>query len=176
MNGMRRFSHDHKFSLAIGKSNTWPSSIMTDGRAALISKDRPVVNFQAPCLQKEDATEDSTMEKECDFSSNSIPAVQLPEISDEPPAFPSLNSAQRQANDTRSKHTFFSLSDSSNSVSSSLAPPPSAASKLRSPQLRESGRLDKPVARKKVALAPGCSPLDWARLKSIKDLRVCVYS
>ena len=26
--------------------------------------------------------------------------------------------------------------------------------------------------RKKVALAPGCSPLDWARLKSTTDLRV----
>lgn len=33
-------------------------------------------------------------------------------------------------------------------------------------------KLNKP-GRNKVALEPGCSPLDWARIKSTTDLRVC---
>jgi len=76
-----------------------------------------------------------------------------------PPAFPALDSAQRQP-ERRTQ---------------AMAPPrqiPSGISSLRTPpQQAPTRHLDVPVARKKVVLEPGCSPLDWARLKQSTDLR-----
>jgi len=71
---------------------------------------------------------------------------------DNPPAFPALNSIQRSQ------------------AASALMPPPSALpGGLKPPPTTTS--KPKPRSRK-VALAPGHSPLDWARLKSSgQDLR-----
>lgn len=118
---------------------------------------------------------------------------------DAPPAFPSLNSAQRQSSSTSkaagpSKVSTFlqsvaPLSTSSNTLMappSGLAPPRSGG--LAAPP--STSALTAPVGvggasgvqgaggkrRKKVALAPGCSPLDWARLKNSTDLRGGVTS
>ncbi|WFD17807.1 cytochrome-b5 reductase [Malassezia caprae] len=78
---------------------------------------------------------------------------------DTPPLFPAPDSAQRQP-ERRTQ---------------AMAPPrqiPSGISSLRAPPQQAPLRhLDVPVARKKVVLEPGCSPLDWARLKQSTDLR-----
>ncbi|KAL4399763.1 cytochrome-b5 reductase [Malassezia pachydermatis] len=80
---------------------------------------------------------------------------------DTPPAFPALNSAQRHA---------------SPQGASTLRPPatsrlaPTGMSSLRMP-MAAGASLNPPAGRKKVVLEPGCSPLDWARLKSTTDLR-----
>lgn len=78
---------------------------------------------------------------------------------DKPPAFPALDSPQRHPAE----------------ASQAMPPPRLAPSGLQSlraplsaPHLRH---LDVPVARKKVVLEPGCSPLDWARLKQMTNLR-----
>ncbi|KAF9267996.1 cytochrome b5 [Marasmius fiardii PR-910] len=104
---------------------------------------------------------------------------------DEPPAFPSLNSAQR----VKSTPT----TTSSQRTDTELMPPPSLPSTLspvRTPGMSPSTSSSLAVyssslsvqtttkppvklnGRKKVALAPGHSPLDWAALKSSgADLR-----
>jgi hypothetical protein len=95
---------------------------------------------------------------------------------DMPPAFPSLNSAQR----VQSSRIPRILTDSQ------LMPPPPIPSLARQPGIpntRDNSlavpptttkRPPKPSKKgKKVALAPGHSPLDWAALKSSgADLRV----
>ncbi|KAF8917309.1 cytochrome b5-like heme/steroid binding domain-containing protein [Mucidula mucida] len=80
------------------------------------------------------------------------------ENNDEPPAFPALHSAQR-ANPGIPKI----LSDTQ-----LMPPPPAPAWRCGSPAWRA-----RPVKKRdKVALAPGHSPLDWAKLKSSgEDLR-----
>lgn len=89
------------------------------------------------------------------------PTKTLPIIVDDdtPPAFPALDSAQRHPEGR----------------TQAMAPPlhrPSGISRLRAPpQQAPTSLLDAPVARKKVVLEPGCSPLDWARLKQSTDLR-----
>ncbi|KAG6886701.1 hypothetical protein C0992_002755 [Termitomyces sp. T32_za158] len=97
---------------------------------------------------------------------------------DTPPAFPSLNSAQRVQSSTPRILT-----------DSQLMPPPplpqlaqrTPGSHLVAPSTNPSSTLTvlettqrpaKPSRNRKVALAPGHSPLDWANLKtSGKDLR-----
>ena len=86
----------------------------------------------------------------------SIAATDDDDVDNQVPMFPSLNSAQR--------HVQFHT-PKGRSAQSGL-------SGLRVPAAPGPSRLDAPVARKKVALEPGCSPLDWARLKSTTDLRV----
>lgn len=109
---------------------------------------------------------------------------------DEPPAFPSLNSAQRA--DSSGPNTAVPavpriLSDSDRmppppmpSLSARTPGVPSASSSLGVPATR--GTLAPPLSTtkapakksRKVALAPGHGPLDWANLKkSGRDLRVC---
>ncbi|KAG8967783.1 hypothetical protein FRC03_009332 [Tulasnella sp. 419] len=107
---------------------------------------------------------------------------------DEPPAFPALNSIQRSSgnsNDVVPSVTLDSLamppppvpvnrrSNGLSSLSSvvqassisSLTPPPVTTKRMPNTNT-------KAKARAKVALAPGHSPLDWARLKSSgEDLR-----
>lgn len=118
------------------------------------------------------------------------------EDDDAPPAFPSLHSAQRQAPSAKvekpaSKTTELlqSIAPPQNASSGLMAPPPTGG--LAPP--RNGGLFAPPSTsaltapagvggasginagtdkkRKKVALAPGCSPLDWARLKNTTDLR-----
>lgn len=92
------------------------------------------------------------------------------------PAFPSLDSAQRAQTSTIPKI----LSDAA-----LMPPPPLPQLAVRTPGVaRASGSLAVPptttkppvrssAKREKVALAPGHSPLDWAKLKSSgEDLRV----
>lgn len=97
---------------------------------------------------------------------------------DTPPAFPSLNSAQRVQSSTPRILT-----------DSQLMPPPplphlaqrTPGTHIMAPSVNSSSltvlettqRPAKPSRNRKVALAPGHSPLDWANLKtSGKDLRV----
>ncbi|PWY98060.1 cytochrome b5 [Testicularia cyperi] len=113
---------------------------------------------------------------------------------DEPPAFPALNSAQRQGASSREASN---KSSKAATILRSVAPPQIAAPGLMPPPSglappRAAGLLAPPstsaltapvgvggasgmqgaeTKRKKVALAPGCSPLDWARLKNSTDLR-----
>lgn len=112
---------------------------------------------------------------------------------DSPPAFPSLSSAQRvqQAPITITPRV---LTDSSlmpppplpalatrrpgvpsnpTSTSSSLFVPPSASGSLAVPPSTTKRPAKPSKKRDKVALSPGHSPLDWAKLKSSgEDLRV----
>lgn len=103
-------------------------------------------------------------------------ATETEQDEDAPPAFPSLNSAQR----VQSSRIPRILTDSQlmppppipslpqqrgmpNTRGSSLAVPPTTTKPLPKPSKKG----------KKVALAPGHSPLDWAALKSSgADLRV----
>lgn len=84
--------------------------------------------------------------------------------SDEPPAFPAFNSAQR--------------SSSKSFLDTQLMPPsgsavPGSGSSLMPPPTTTKAPVKPSKKRDKVALAPGHSPLDWARLKSSgEDLRV----
>jgi hypothetical protein len=92
---------------------------------------------------------------------------------DRPPAFPSLSSAQRVKAPTNSSRVPGALTDAelmpppplptrTPGVGSTLAVPPTTTKPPNKNRKRE-----------KVALAPGHSPLDWARLKaSGQDLRV----
>jgi hypothetical protein len=91
---------------------------------------------------------------------------------DSPPAFPSLSSAQRMQPSTPT-----ALTDAQR------MPPPLLPVAQRN--LGTSSTLAVPLTttkrpskkREKVALAPGHSPLDWAKLKgSGQDLRVCLLS
>ncbi|KAI0071246.1 cytochrome b5 [Panus rudis PR-1116 ss-1] len=101
---------------------------------------------------------------------------------DSPPAFPSLNSAQRAGNSTSSSVPSI-LTDSDR-----MPPPPLPALATRRPGISASSSLGVPSTAssltattttkapakksKKVALAPGHGPLDWANLKkSGQDLR-----
>ena len=98
------------------------------------------------------------------------------EQDDIPPAFPSLNSAQR----VQSSRTPRVLTDSQ-----LMPPPPIPSLAVRQtgvPNTRDNSLAVPPTTTKpppkpkkggKVALAPGHSPLDWAALKSAgTDLRV----
>lgn len=101
----------------------------------------------------------------------SVPSFSLNE-DDTPPAFPAMNSAQRQAKPSL---------DVPASSGPSLQPPrgsntSTAMGGLRAPLMTPPQKLNPPKPRKKVALAPGCSPLDWARLKSTTDLRVGILA
>lgn len=99
---------------------------------------------------------------------------------DNPPAFPSLNSAQRVASKSQATNAVPRiLSDSR-----LMPPPPVPSMAARRPGVpTSSGSLAVPLTtvkppskssgRNKVALAPGHGPLDWANLKkSGEDLRV----
>ena len=104
------------------------------------------------------------------------PRVDLPD--DTPPAFPAPHSAQRQAApraDLTPLHT--APSREQKLAAPKLGPPVNSlrrpAGGLQPPTVTSSARLNNP-GRKKVALEPGCSPLDWARIKNSTDLRVCV--
>ncbi|SJX64686.1 uncharacterized protein SRS1_15502 [Sporisorium reilianum f. sp. reilianum] len=117
---------------------------------------------------------------------------------DEPPAFPSLNSAQRQSSSTNKAASTTSNPTKAAALLQSVAPRPPSSNNLMAPPSSlappRSGGLAAPPStsaltapagvggasgaklaggksRKKVALAPGCSPLDWARLKNSTDLR-----
>ncbi|KAJ3567475.1 hypothetical protein NP233_g6347 [Leucocoprinus birnbaumii] len=96
---------------------------------------------------------------------------------DSPPAFPSLNSAQRvqQKPSAASNPLPKVLTDTQ-----LMPPPPIPSNRLLNPIRAGSGSLAVPPTtakrpskkREKVALAPGHSPMDWANLKaSGKDLR-----
>ncbi|KIK55134.1 hypothetical protein GYMLUDRAFT_176040 [Collybiopsis luxurians FD-317 M1] len=101
------------------------------------------------------------------------------ETDDSPPAFPSLNSAQRMQTDTSSIPKIL--------MDNQRMPPPPAPNLLNRtlgvPTTSRAGGLAVPPTttkppvkpskkREKVALAPGHSPLDWAALKSSgTDLR-----
>ncbi|EST08855.1 Cytochrome b5-like heme/steroid binding domain protein [Kalmanozyma brasiliensis GHG001] len=122
---------------------------------------------------------------------------------DEPPAFPSINSAQRQGSSSSKATQPVSAPSKAASFLQSVAPRPSSSNTLMAPPSSlappRSGGLAAPPStsaltapagiggasgakalggksRKKVALAPGCSPLDWARLKNSTDLRGGVTS
>ncbi|KAJ9095674.1 hypothetical protein QFC21_005546 [Naganishia friedmannii] len=114
---------------------------------------------------------------------------------DAPPAFPMLDSAQRSkvphqqptiATPTPLPQMEFDIvppSPTSSSSSRTLSPPPRRQLDLSStatPALTAATSLQTPPTttkkpnpaikkRQKVALAPGCSPLDWARVKSSGD-------
>lgn len=98
---------------------------------------------------------------------------------DRPPAFPAINSAQRAASPSVPKV----LTDSQ-----LMPPPPLPSLAVRRPGVSNAPSdslavltTTKPPPKpskksKKVALAPGHSPLDWAALKSSgKDLRVRIF-
>jgi hypothetical protein len=104
------------------------------------------------------------------------------EDDDTPPAFPSLQSAQRVQSSTPSFLTDSQrmppppllhlaqrtpgVGSRSTASATSLAVPPTTTKRPPKPS-KKSG---------KVALAPGHSPLDWASLKaSGQDLRVCTF-
>jgi hypothetical protein len=100
------------------------------------------------------------------------------EDDDTPPAFPSLNSAQRvqQRPIAASKPQSKVLTDAQ-----LMPPPPIPSSRIPGAGNGVSGSLAVPLTttkrpskkREKVALAPGHSPMDWANLKnSGTDLRV----
>ena len=128
------------------------------------------------------------------------PSVAI-EDDDAPPAFPSLNSAQRQSSSSNHGNQETSASSKAASFLQSVAPRPPSSNTLMAPPTGlpppRSGGLAAPPStsaltapvgvggasgvkggksRKKVALAPGCSPLDWARLKNSTDLRGGVTS
>jgi hypothetical protein len=119
-------------------------------------------------------------------SSEPTPSVPIPEIretspppdddegseteredNDRPPAFPALFSAQRASSSVPRI-----LTDSDR-----MPPPPIPGLATRKPAVPASASLaplsttKRPPKSRKVALAPGHSPLDWAHLKT-QDLRV----
>lgn len=143
--------------------------------------------------------DDDESERDDDVQTATAPAHG--EEDDAPPAFPSLNSAQRQAPSSRAEKPISRATD----LLQSIAPPKDASNGLMAPPSTgglappRSGGLFVPPStsaltapagvggasgmsastekkRKKVALAPGCSPLDWARLKNSTDLRGGVTS
>ncbi|KAJ9114703.1 hypothetical protein QFC22_005579 [Naganishia vaughanmartiniae] len=109
---------------------------------------------------------------------------------DAPPAFPMLDSAQRSqvpqqqptiAASTPVPEMEFDVEPPSPSSSSSTLSPPrktrqlnlpsttSAPTSLQTPPTTTTKPNPLIKKRQKVALAPGCSPLDWARVKSSGD-------
>ncbi|KAI3626607.1 hypothetical protein CBS9595_001968 [Malassezia furfur] len=106
------------------------------------------------------------------------PRVDPPD--DTPPVFPSFHSAQRQAGPPASLKPLRTAPSLDQKLAAPKLVPP--ANPLRAP----AGGLQPPIAtstarlnnsgRKKVALEPGCSPLDWARIKNSTDLRGGVTS
>lgn len=148
----------------------------------------------------DDAADDS--DADSFESANDGPSIAV-HHDDEPPAFPSLNSAQRQSSSSKSTATPPSTSSKAAAFLQSVAPRPTPSNTLMAPPSSlappRSGGLAAPPStsaltapagvggasgakasggksRKKVALAPGCSPLDWARLKNSTDLRGGVSS
>jgi hypothetical protein len=109
---------------------------------------------------------------------------------DSPPAFPSLSSAQRVQTASGLNGIPKILTDSelmppppvpslasrrpgTSGFSAGLTVPASASSSLAPPPTTTKPPTKPSKKREKVALAPGHSPLDWARLKSSgEDLRV----
>lgn len=135
-------------------------------------------------------------------SANDGPSIAVQD-NDEPPAFPSLNSAQRQSTSRNEADSTTSNPSKAATLLQSVAPRPPSSNILMAPPSSlvppRSGGLGAPPStsaltapagvggasgvkgaggksRKKVALAPGCSPLDWARLKNSTDLRGDVTS
>ncbi|KDQ53167.1 hypothetical protein JAAARDRAFT_39535 [Jaapia argillacea MUCL 33604] len=103
---------------------------------------------------------------------------------DSPPAFPALNSAQRMASVPRVLTDRELMPPPPNPSLASRRPgAPSTTRTIPTPSLGGSSTLALPLStikapakpakkREKVALAPGCGPLDWAKLKSSgQDLR-----
>ncbi|GHJ84892.1 hypothetical protein NliqN6_1294 [Naganishia liquefaciens] len=101
---------------------------------------------------------------------------------DAPPSFPMLDSAQRSQAPRLSLQTRpppeldFDVVPPSPSSSDRTASPPtrhqdsfSAAPSLQTPPTTTKKPNPAIKKRQKVALAPGCSPLDWARVKSSGD-------
>ncbi|WFC98792.1 cytochrome-b5 reductase [Malassezia yamatoensis] len=109
------------------------------------------------------------------FKQPEVPSVTIED--DRVPMFPAPNSAQRQAESSRDARTSKSQrSMLARELLSSKAKPsmPSRGTSLslQPPMSTPPTRLNVP-GRNKVALQPGCSPLDWARIKNTTDLRVC---
>lgn len=140
----------------------------------------------------DDAGQDS--DAESFESANDGPSITVQD-DDMPPAFPSLNSAQRQSSKLKNDTSSPPSSSKAAALLKSVALQVSSSNTLMAPPLApRSGGLAAPLSttsltapagvggasgaksssgksRKKVALAPGCSPLDWARLKKSTDLR-----
>ncbi|SNX87016.1 uncharacterized protein MEPE_05726 [Melanopsichium pennsylvanicum] len=129
------------------------------------------------------------------------PSIAVDDDNDAPPSFPALNSAQRQSSSSNQASVPTSGTSKTTSFLQSVAPRSSASNTLMAPPMAlvpprggglaappSTSALTAPVgvggasgvkggkSRKKVALAPGCSPLDWARLKNSTDLRGGVTS
>ncbi|KAE9405223.1 cytochrome b5 [Gymnopus androsaceus JB14] len=102
------------------------------------------------------------------------------ETDDNPPAFPSLNSAQRMQVQEPSTSIPKILTDSQlmppppapNLINRTIGVPTSGRGGLAVPPTTTKAPVKPSKKREKVALAPGHSPLDWAALKSSgQDLR-----
>lgn len=148
-------------------------SWLSTGTSALeyISSSAPSVQKVSPPPSEDGDGDDTETERDDD---------------DSPPAFPSLNSAQRVGSSKSSIPTI--LTDSQ-----LMPPPPVPSLAVRQPGVSNARSSNansnsnslavpptttkippKPKKSAKVALAPGHSPLDWAALKaSGTDLRVC---
>lgn len=144
----------------------------------------------------------SDSETESFHSTTHTPEVAIDIDNDDPPAFPGLNSAQRQSSSKQPAERAPSGSRAASflqsvaprvATSNTLTAPPAASATSRGGGLTappSTSALTAPAGvggapgvntvggknRKKVALAPGCSPLDWARLKKSTDLRGGVTS
>jgi len=119
-----------------------------------------------PSLPLDEDDEGSTTETEGDRDNNDIP-----------PAFPSLDSAQRVRITTTD-----ALDQGSRRLTDAQMMPPPPSIPLTSMHRTGPGSLTVPLStvkrpskkQEKVVLAPGHSPMDWANLKiSGQDLRVC---
>lgn len=176
---------------------TMPTSDTTAESLSSINLDN--IRLSAP---DDDDANDSGSESSF-HDAGTLPTVSV-EDDDIPPAFPSLNSAQRQSSSSTSKATPTPAPSKAAAFLQSVAPRPAATSNTlmappQPPAPARSGGLAAPPStsaltapagvggasgalsqsgksRKKVALAPGCSPLDWARLKNSTDLRGGVTS
>ncbi|SPO31103.1 uncharacterized protein UTRI_05255_B [Ustilago trichophora] len=171
------------------------STVPTTGELSGINLD----NIRLSTVIGEGSGDDSDSGESFQSATQDHPSIAV-EDDDVPPAFPSLNSAQRQSSSSNkstvsaagpsSKAASFLQAvaprASSSSPNTLLAPPTTGLAPPRMGGLAappSTSALTAPVgvggasgvkggkSRKKVALAPGCSPLDWARLKNSTDLR-----
>jgi hypothetical protein len=157
--------------LASGSTNTTQTELTTDPQPTSASV--PTLTRHSPQPDEHD-DEGSDTETERDR-----------EDDDSPPAFPSLNSAQR-AKSQPSSTTPSNILPKILTDSQRMPPPPIPANRLLvPPRTNTLGSLAVPLTttkrpsskkRGQVALAPGHSPMDWANLKSSgRDLRVGRY-
>ncbi|WFD42880.1 cytochrome-b5 reductase [Malassezia psittaci] len=126
-------------------------------------------------LRAEDLDIDAEESYEEVFKKPELPTVSIED--DDVPMFPAPNSAQRQAESSRDVSTSKSQRSMLARELLSSKQKPSVPSRgtslgLQPPTSTPPTRLNVP-GRNKVALQPGCSPLDWARIKNTTDLRVC---